>query len=548
MPNPNKNIEIKVFASGRKQKTYDSDDEKKIIDTIRNQVLPAAKAEYHSVKVKVKRKGNQTPEYLLAYMLRKDTYTAEVVRIDVNGDYNVKAIKEDYDDIDDYDDEDDGIEGASTGEYAVYDFVAATPCPEIPTAKQAVQKLHELATRAGLKSKMLLGADATVANYRQYLASGLKGFVNIGHGNPNEIILHDGRLRSAWFLSQSGRPVSPAVVYFNSCQVFNNPLQPAVMHSGARTFIGGIVNLLIGASEEVCKCFWTKILKTSSHMGNALQTCERDKYPNIGDHGISGDRGPFRIARPIGLRACNDRFVCAIDGGGKDLIANRTWIRSWETFNLVDLGQGKVALQAPNGKYVCAEGGGGRELRANRDWIRSWETFRLKKVVGNRIGLQACNGQYVCAENSGKSHLMANRDWLRSWETFELINLKKVGLKASSGKYVCAVNGGGDRLIANRAVLKSWETFILTDLGGGKVALQACNKQYVCAEDAGKKKLMANRNWIRGWETFRIVKKSGGKIGFKAYNNKYVRADGAKPLIAKSASMGAKESFKIVEV
>ena len=240
MSDLNKDIEIKVFASGKKQMTYDAQDETKIVDTIRRGVLPSAKVEYHSVKVKVKRKPDDSPDYLLAYMLRKDTYTADVVRVDVDENFEVKAVKEDYDDYEDYDDEEDSAEGAT---YASVDFIAATPCPSIPTAKDAVQKIHQMAVTAGLKSKILLGADASVANYKHYLASGLKGFVNIGHGNPNEIVLDDGRLRYPWFQSLSGRQLAPAVVYFNSCQVFNNPLQPAIMHAGARTFIGGIVNL-----------------------------------------------------------------------------------------------------------------------------------------------------------------------------------------------------------------------------------------------------------------------------------------------------------------
>jgi hypothetical protein len=85
------------------------------------------------------------------------------------------------------------------------------------------------------------------------------------------------------------------VTYFNSCQVHNDPLKSAVMKAGARTFIGGIVNLLIGPSEEVCKCFWTKSLNTTINMGDALHTCEKEKYPSEGSHGITGANGPFKV-------------------------------------------------------------------------------------------------------------------------------------------------------------------------------------------------------------------------------------------------------------
>lgn len=548
MNNPNENIKIKVFAAGKKQKTYDQRDEGLIVNTIRQHVLPRAKADYHSVKVKVKRKGDQSPEYLIAYMLRKDTYTADVWRVDVDDNFDLQTIKEDYDDSSDYDDEEDNEEeGATYAPGESFDFIAATPVPEIESAKQAVEMAHRIAVDCGLKSKILLGTDATVGNYKHHLASGLKGFVNVGHGYTGGIILEDGRLRSTWFLGLSGKPIAPAVVYFNSCQVFNPPLQPAVMHAGARTYIGGIVNLLIGPSEEVCKCFWTKSLTQGERMGDALHSCERAHYPTQGAHGISGDMGLFEAKHTIGLRACNQRFVCAQNGGGRDLIANRTWIRSWETFTLVKLGHNKVALRAPNGKYVCAEGGGGRELVANRDWIRSWETFVLHELGDNRIALQACNGQYVCAENGGRSHLMANRNWIRSWETFDLIGLKRIGLQANNSKYVCAEGGGGRELVANRDWLRSWETFVLTDLGNGKVALMAKNGQYVCAEDGGNRPLVANRNWIRGWEIF-TLRNLGHKVALQACNGKFVCASGTQDLIARSAQIGGEESFVQIDL
>ena len=40
-----------------------------------------------------------------------------------------------------------------------------------------------------------------------------------------------------------------------------------------------------------------------------------------------------------------------------------------------------IALQAHNGQYVCAEDGGGREVVADRDEIRDWETFKLIELI-----------------------------------------------------------------------------------------------------------------------------------------------------------------------
>jgi len=286
-----KNVKIKVFASPEAYRVYDAQDEGRIVDVVRKEVLPREKAEYHSVKVKVKRRKDGSPKYLVTYMLRKDTYTADIVKVDVDKNYQVQAFVDDYTDTED-DEDGESDEGAT---YESFDFVAGTPVPEIPTAKAAVQIMHQMAVNAGLKSKILLGTDASVANYKNYLKSGLRGFVNVGHGNTSLIVLDDGPLYASWFQGLSGKPLAPAVVYFNSCRVFNNPLQPAVMKAGARTFIGGIVNLSIGPSEEVCKCFWNKVVAQGGAMGQTLKYCEKAKYHTQGAHGISGDLGTFNF-------------------------------------------------------------------------------------------------------------------------------------------------------------------------------------------------------------------------------------------------------------
>lgn len=291
-------VEVRVFGSRKETASYDRQGEPEIAATIREDVLPTLRDEYRSVKVKVMRKADRSPDHLVAYMLRKDTYTADVVRIDVDENYQLKNVIENYDDSSEPEDEDPESEDSygEEEEYAV-DFVAATCETGIPTAVSAVNTLHQLATNAGLNSKKLLGAAANRANYKHYLTSGVKGFVNIGHGYTGGIVLDDGTLTANWFNGLTGDPVAPAVAYFNSCQVHNPPLQTAVMASGARTYIGGIVNLGIGTSEEVCKCFWDRSLKLLRGMGTNLTQCERDKYPTTGAHGISGDKGIFWQAK-----------------------------------------------------------------------------------------------------------------------------------------------------------------------------------------------------------------------------------------------------------
>ncbi len=544
----NENVKIKVFASGRKQKTYDANDEKRITEVIRYQVLPSATQDYHGVNVKVKRTRDNHPEHLIAYMLRKDTYTADVKRVNVDENYNVREIIDNYDDLDDFDEEEVTDIGATYGSNDIFDFVVSTPVPEIPSAIAAIDFIYDEAVSAGLRVKKLTGPEANVANYKHYLLMGLKGFVNIGYGYTGGIVLDDGRLRHTWFMSLTERQLSPAVIYFNSCKVFNMPLLPEIIGAGARTFIGGIINLSVGQSEEVCKSFWFSVLSSKSQMEDTLKKAESSKYPVHGAHGIFGDKGPFRADKKVGIMAVNNRFACAVGGGGSHVIANRNWIRMWETFNLIYLAPDKVAVQTSDYKYLCAEGGGGREVVANRDKVGAWETFTLRRTEGKRMSVQAFNGQYVCAEEGGNKPLVANRNHMGDWETFEFIPIRRIGLIAQNGKYVCAEGGGGRELCANRDALRSWETFTMAELGDGNIALQVNSGNYICVENNGDTHLIANRNWIRTWEILHMEQLPDGQIALKASNGKYINATGENALIANVSKIGENEKFTLVEI
>jgi hypothetical protein len=294
MSDKNKNVKVDIFPSATKEyATYDQQAEKQITSIIQNKILPREKREYRSVKVKVKRKPDGKPKTLIAYMLRKDTYTSDAVKIEVNDNYEVQKIVDDY--VSEKDD-DEGESKAGTA-YDTVDFVVGTAFSDYPTAKAAVEAIYKMALAAGLKAKLLEGPDASVANYKNYLTSSLRGFVNVGHGNVDHIVLYDGTLDSNWLNSQGGKPIYPAVVYFNSCLVFNNPFQPAMMQAGARTFVGGITTLSIGPSEDVCTCFWSKELTQNVPMGQAIKDCELAKYPTQGNHGICGDLNYFNFSQ-----------------------------------------------------------------------------------------------------------------------------------------------------------------------------------------------------------------------------------------------------------
>ena len=124
----------------------------------------------------------------------------------------------------------------------------------------------------------------------------------------------------------------------------------------------------------------------------------------------------------------------------------------------------QVALEAYSGQFVVAEGGGGRELRADRSEIREWETFYLHHLTGGAsIALQAHDGSYVRAVDGGGGEVRADAARILDHETLELVSLgeNRYGLRAASGQFLVAEGGGGDIVRADRGELREWETFRL---------------------------------------------------------------------------------------
>src|SRR5512140_2075972 len=190
---PNENTTI-TFMPSRLKAIRDIKAESKRRAVVRDQLLLKRAQPYLSAKLRLKpQKDRATERTVVVYLLRADTYTAEVIKLTIDDRDQITSQLENY-----VDDEDDQAEPPPVAFEAV-DFVCSTPVPEIPTAKAAVEAIAALAQAQGLRTKVLLGPEANVASYKAYLSSGLKGFVNVGHGNPSQIILYDGALTATWF-------------------------------------------------------------------------------------------------------------------------------------------------------------------------------------------------------------------------------------------------------------------------------------------------------------------------------------------------------------
>lgn len=120
------------------------------------------------------------------------------------------------------------------------------------------------------------------------------------------------------------------------------------------------------------------------------------------------------------LQSWMGTFVCAENGGGSIVVANRPVAGEWETFEIRRLDADHITLRASNRQFLCAERGGGTVVRANRNEVSDWETFTLFVDQNGLISLAAHDGSYICAEPSGI--VMANRQSAGEWEAFRIVD------------------------------------------------------------------------------------------------------------------------------
>lgn len=120
------------------------------------------------------------------------------------------------------------------------------------------------------------------------------------------------------------------------------------------------------------------------------------------------------------LKTFNGKYLCAEDGGGSTLTADRDNIGEWEKFQIVDLGRGNVALKSYNGYYVSASTDE-KNIYVDANEIGRRQTFELVRLDNNKVAFKSYYNNYICAEDGGGGKVVADRTEIGNWESFELI-------------------------------------------------------------------------------------------------------------------------------
>lgn len=267
-----------------------SDNKDKILKIVSDSIANLPTNEYGSVRVQIIHDEEDQPSALLVYLLSAKNYSFTIMKIAIDDRYQVLSV------IPNYQAKADELSQSlnTRNENLVCpdkktEIVVATPVPDYPTAKAAINYVFDQSQAKGYKTVKLLGEEANTKAYMNYMVCPkLKGFYNVGHGSTSGILLADGVLSNTAFQTLlKDKLREHVVVLFNSCQVDNDPLKSSITEQAdAQKYAGGISNLRIGPSEEASKCFWDAGFAREK-LTLAMKTCN-EKYDDKDNFGIGG--------------------------------------------------------------------------------------------------------------------------------------------------------------------------------------------------------------------------------------------------------------------
>lgn len=159
----------------------------------------------------------------------------------------------------------------------------------------------------------------------------------------------------------------------------------------------------------------------------------------------------------------------------------------------------KFSFKTLEGYYLCAEDGGGGVLTADRTEVGPWEKFEIVYISKEYVAVKSDEGYYLSASDDEKS-LNVEGTEIGKRQKFKLIELdnKKFALKTYYDKYVCAENGGGGNVVADRTKVGEWESFEL-------IKSQESNVEDKCTLTAKAGDKDVNFTWTKAVSTKKVL-------------------------------------------
>jgi len=93
-PHPNERTPILIQPASWKTRAFDAREEERVRQLIRDEVLVKRHEAYYQARATIKYNADGTPDRIIAYLLRANSYTADVVEIKLDRNYGILSVRE----------------------------------------------------------------------------------------------------------------------------------------------------------------------------------------------------------------------------------------------------------------------------------------------------------------------------------------------------------------------------------------------------------------------------------------------------------------------
>lgn len=245
------------------------------VDKIKNIIRNAFNLkQYREIKVQVIYNNKKQPDHLLVFLLSKQYHGFELVRINIDSQYNVLSFEYNYHPTEEDRNQQPSVSINAKCPDPATQFIAFAPNDD--ALEQKITKDVAASAKAHhLKVVSLLLKDATTANYLNYMTCPkLIGNFYDGDSDPFSIVTADGMISFDDINKILQKKFRFKVTnIWLACEAFNDPMKSAVIEvAQAQKYAAGINDLLVGPSDRAAACAMESAMNHNP-MKEAFYTC-----------------------------------------------------------------------------------------------------------------------------------------------------------------------------------------------------------------------------------------------------------------------------------
>ena len=272
--------------------------QKQAIDLVKKAVNTTS---YKTIRIRFIYNTQNQVESLIVYLLSSKYKSFELVKIDVNSEFQATNVIQNYKlkltDLTQAPENTPARKPRCPDK--TVEFVIGNNFDGDTSVEKEVQAVYNMANAKGYKTFLMNVNDPaspqpTVSAYENWMTCpNVKAFYNEAHGSNEEILLSDGDFTYALVDKFLVNKLQHDVLLFDSCSTFNDPLLSSMVSNdkgNAQQYVAGFIPLPFGASERTASCFWAAAMDQQPMSQNLIEECgekfglEKGAF-RIGGHG-----------------------------------------------------------------------------------------------------------------------------------------------------------------------------------------------------------------------------------------------------------------------